>query len=198
MRIGVDIDGVLYEWERTARYLLRNRYYAGQGYPEALDKVSDSWGYIDAAVGPEAFHWLWSTGAEQGLWRAGHVIKGAMEGMYDLAKDGHDLVIITHRGKAAVNDTMAWLSFMKFKLAGVHILTRQEPKSSVLPHCDVYIDDKPETITDYLENTNAKLVALYQQPWNENHIITENGKMTWGRGRRVASWSHFVKLVREL
>src|SRR5438093_1066807 len=78
-----------------------------------------------------------------GLFRYGHVVRGAVKGVRELAEIG-DVVAVTSRPQNAVEDTLAWLLFMKLPLSGVHILSRGEKKSSVRPTCDVYIDDNVE------------------------------------------------------
>jgi uncharacterized HAD superfamily protein len=193
VRIGIDIDGVLYKWSKTARYLLREALpdspYKVPGHP--LYTESTHWNYIQQNVAPEHWKWLWTEGVKAGLFRHGHIIKGAIEGMRTLAADGHDLVIITHRPKAAVTDTLQWLAFCNFPLAGIHIMTGQEPKSMALPHCAVYIDDKPENVYNLANNTGARLVALMDAPWNQQ---------AWGGGlfERVLGWADFVQRVRGL
>lgn len=190
MKLGIDVDGVLYKWSKTARYLLRealpNSPYKVAGHP--LHTESTHWGYIEEHVSKAHWRWVWTEGVRLGLFRHGHIIKGAMEGMRALADDGHDLFIITHRPKAAVTDTLQWLAFCDFKLAGVHILTDQQPKSTV--KCDVYVDDKPDNVEDLVANTDARLVALFDAPWNQGH---EEPGVT-----RVANWAEFVNLVRGL
>ena len=192
MRIGVDLDGVCYHWERTARYLLRERLpnspYTQDG---PLGKVSDSWDYIPRHVAAAHWKWLWNEGVKQGLFRHGHVIKGAIEGLQELTRDGHEVIIITHRPKQAVNDTLAWLAFANLDLCGVHILTSQEDKSGVRPYCDVYVDDKIENVVDYANATPAKLVALFDQPWNATFA-------TYGAIERVHGWKEFVARVKGL
>lgn len=58
MRLGIDIDGVLYHWSKTARYLLRevlpDSPYTKEG---ALGSESTYWNYIPDNVSPE--HWKW-------------------------------------------------------------------------------------------------------------------------------------------
>lgn len=188
IRIGVDIDGVMYEWEKTARYMLReilpNSPYTKDG---PLGQQSTAWGYIDGHVSKEHWKWLWSEGVKLGLFRHGHVVPGTIKGVRALAEIG-DVIIITHRPRSAVNDTLAWLSFQDLPLAGIHVLSDMEPKSSVQPQCDIYIDDKPENCDDLRKNTKAKLVAMYDRAWNQH--VTPPGSV------RVRSWNEFVNLAR--
>lgn len=192
MRIGIDLDGVCYHWERTARYLLRERLpnspYTKDG---PLGRTSTHWDYIPDNVSNAHWTWLWTWGVKEGLFRHGHIIKGAVEGLKDLAADGHDLIVITHRPKQAVNDTLQWLSYLNVPLSGVHILTQEEPKSEI--PCEIYVDDKPENVVDYTLNTEAKLVALFDQPWNQKMQTLPVASY-----RRVCGWPEFVKEVRSI
>jgi uncharacterized HAD superfamily protein len=183
-RFGVDIDGVCYQWSKTARYMLRevlpNSPYTSDG---PLGQESTYWNYIPDNVAPEHWKWLWSEGVRLGLFRHGHMVPGTIEGMRRLAAAG-DVIVITHRPKSAVADTLAWLAYQQLQLAGVHLFTNEEPKSGVA--CDVYIDDKPENCLDLAHNTDGAVFIL-DQPWNEAFY---DPKVT-----RVADWSEFCGLV---
>lgn len=195
MRIGVDIDGVMYHWDKTARYMLRE-VLPDSPYKDALNEPGLYWNHIQDQVSKEHWSWLWSEGVRLGLFRHGHLFKGTIVAMRQLAELG-DVIAITHRPKAAVNDTMAWLSYQQLPVSGVHILTNQEAKSGV-QHCDAYIDDKPENCEDYLLNTKAPIVAMPARPWNRaigpellkhEHIH---------RLRIVFDWNSFVEECRKL
>jgi uncharacterized HAD superfamily protein len=166
MRIGLDIDGVLYSWEKTARYMLRevlpNSPYTKDG---PLGHKSTHWNYIQENVSPQDWKWLWNEGVRLGLFRHGHLFPGTIKCVRRLADMG-DVVVITHRPKQAVEDTLAWLTYQRLPLAGVHILSGQEPKSSVKPLCNVYIDDKPENCDDLAMRTGAS-VFIMDREWNQ-------------------------------
>jgi uncharacterized HAD superfamily protein len=175
LRIGIDLDGVCYHWEKTARYMLReilpNSPYKGD---PSLERPSTGWDYIEHNVAPEHWKWLWSEGVKLGLFRYGHMFKGTIEAVRKLAQLG-DIIVITHRPAAAVPDTLAWLAYQQLPLAGVHILTHQEPKSTVEP-CDFFLDDKPENCID-MNDTGAE-VWLMDRPWNR-HCIWPNRAYSW-------------------
>lgn len=188
-RIGLDIDGCMYQWDKTARYMLRevlpNSPYKRDG---PLGHASLHWDYIMQNVDPAHWKWLWTEGVRLGLFRHGHLFPGAIQAVRALAELG-DVVVITHRPKAAVDDTLAWLAFQQLPLSGVHLLTEQEPKSNVQPRCDVYLDDRPENCTDLGEHTYGS-VALMDRPWNqgfETPIV-----------HRVHSWPEFVMWVKRV
>lgn len=195
MRIGLDIDGVMYEWDKTARYMLRE-VLPNSPYKDSLRTESQSWNYIQEMVLPEHWDWLWDEGVKLGLFRYGHLFPGTIQAVRALAQK-NEIIIITHRPKQAVNDTLDWLSYLKLPLTGVHILSNGEKKSSVLPHCDIYLDDKPENIVDYLLNTEAASV-LREQPWNRVYARSAS----WGmvsrhnyKAHAVNGWDGFAEAV---
>ena len=129
-----------------------------------------------------------------GLFRHGHLYPGTIKAIRRLSELG-DVIVITHRPKHAVHDTLAWLAYQNLPLSGIHILTGQEPKSSAEPKCDAYLDDKIENCFDLHHNTQARLVALMDRPWNQRPCRLE------GEGRhlrRVNDWQHFIDYVEEL
>lgn len=193
MRIGVDIDGVLYEWSKTCRYLLREVLPdSPYGRDGPLGRESTNWNYIQDNVSPEHWRWLWTEGVRLGMYRHGHLVHGAVQGVRTLADAGHHIVIISHRPPFAVNDTLAWLSHHGLPLHGIHLLANEAPKSDVMPRCDAYVDDKPDNVLDLAKNTEARLVALFDQPWNQD--LRGAGAH---RVRRVHGWPDFVAVVKE-
>lgn len=187
MRIGLDIDGVMYKWDKTARYMLRE-VLPNSPYKMGPLKESESqyWNWIKDNVSPEHWRWLWEEAVGLGLYRYGHLYPGTVQAVRELATVG-EVVLITHRPKDAIRDTVAWLSLLDLPVAGMSFLTNMEPKSLVLPHCDIYLDDKPENIVDLMENTSGDAVMMHQ-PWNKDHRHLGG----------VATWAAFVERVRNL
>lgn len=190
MRIGLDIDGVMYQWDKTTRYMLRE-VLPDSPYKDLLHQDSLSWDWVQERVAPEHWNWLWTEGVRLGLFRYGHLYSGTIQAVRELATLG-EVVLITHRPKQAVNDTLAWLTYQNLPLAGVHLLTNQENKASVRPWCDVYLDDKPENITDLCEGTPAQLVCLMRRPWN----LAWEHPPTGQRFEVVKDWKEFIQKVR--
>jgi hypothetical protein len=184
--IVCDLDGVVYEWGRTARYMLKEY----KGYNNLKDEAPD-WDYYERMVSIEDWKWLWTEGIKLGLYRYGHVIKGAILGIRGLQDLGNSVVFVTHRPKSAVQDTLDWLSYVRLQPAGVHILTNQEMKTSV--PADLYIDDKPETISDVMLNSNAHAV-VFNQPWNQVAIAGD----TDPRFHRAKGWDDVVRIVKAI
>lgn len=189
-RIGIDLDGVVYEWDKTARYMLR------EVYPGPLTEYSRhlltyesrSWDYIMDSVPEQAWDWLWTEGVRLGLFRYGHVVQGAVNGVRQLAL-GADVEVITHRPANAVEDTLAWLSFMKLPIRGVHLLTHGEPKASVRPRFDLYIDDKPGNCASL---SGVGDVIMFGRAWNQDWTGLTRGT------ERVVGWPATVEAARRM
>jgi uncharacterized HAD superfamily protein len=190
MRIGLDIDGVMYKWDKTARYMLRD-VLPNSPYKTLLQQESQGWDWIKDNVTPEHWQWLWTEGIRLGLFRYGHLYPGTIQAVRRLAELG-DVVLITHRPREAVTETCAWLGLLNLPISGLHLLTSQEPKSIVLPQCDVYLDDKPANVEELAANTPARLVCLMRRPWNSRYLPWPE------RIREVYNWDEFIHLVEEV
>jgi hypothetical protein len=157
-RIGLDLDGVVYPWSPSVRKLLQQE----RGYPDIGE--STYWNYVKDQIEPKDWKWLWTRGVES-MFGIGRAYPGTVKPMQEMGKS-HDLVIITHRPKAAVPVTLAWLAGYRAHPSSVHVLDHTVPKSTVQPQCDVYVDDKPEVCEDLLQNTSANVYMPYRL-WNE-------------------------------
>jgi 5'(3')-deoxyribonucleotidase len=196
MKIGLDLDGVCYRYESTARYMIRRRMQErGLAVTPELYEVSRYWDWIKAYASKDDWKWLWSGAIEEGVYRYGHVVEGAIEGAQAISRLG-DTTIITARPKGAIHDTMAWLELMfnRVPLAGVVIQSDGQKKSEV-PDIDVYIDDAKHNLEDLLDNTDA-MVIQFVQPWNEDFEVKSPLKGT--RLFRAYNWREIVTYVENL
>lgn len=190
MRVAVDIDNCLYEWDATARHMLR-RYLNETGKSEipGLTVPSTHWNYIHEQVGNEAWEWLWSYGVEQGLFRNGHIIKGALDSLRILC-ERHDVILVTSRPKNAIMDTLEWVAFMLrgCKISGVHVLHSGEKKTTV--PWDVLIDDGVHNAVDAVYA--GKEVLLFTQPWNAQFDV---GEQLGPLAVRVYGWGDVLEVL---
>jgi len=179
VRIAIDLDGVTYEFERTARYMLREL----RGYADVkeLQTESTEWDYIPNHIGSDDWRWLWDEGIELGLFRYGHVSTGAIVGLRALLKAKHDLLVVTHRPRKAVPDTLAWLSYINIPFSEVHILSDGQRKSSVA--ADLIIDDKWENVREWAQRDRHAI--LFDRPWNQDHYDTDQITRAFGWGKVV-------------
>lgn len=193
--IAVDCDGVLYCWDRTVRYMLREKYKKdGRPYPPELDDPATSWNAVEEAVSPDMWEWVWTEGVEQGLFRHGDVMSGAIFGVQALHEFA-DLMIVTSRPEQGVYDTMSWLVHhlrQTVPLVGIHILSHGQPKSSVTPTPDLLIDDGPHNVADWILNTDSS-VLLFDQPWNRDSTPS-----MWRRALRAYGWKDAVGKAKTL
>lgn len=188
MRIVVDLDGVCYEFDKTARYMLRT--YRGC---TGMKLDAQYWDDIKDRVTKRDWQWLWSEGVQLGLFRYGHMVQGARVGLTSLSASGHEIIFATHRPKSAVQDTVDWLSlYMKdIPYTGLHFLTNGEDKHSI--DADLLIDDKPENVVNWYYFTDRKGAILFDRPWNRE---LESG---FDNGLYIAKgWHEVVKVVDSL
>jgi uncharacterized HAD superfamily protein len=164
LRLGLDLDGVVYRFSDTANYLIL----AHHGI-----KLGDwtTWDYPEQHVPKEVWGWLWTKAiTDHGLFRYGSIYKGTREFLTAVAELAN-IVVITSRPPNAVQDTMAWLAYQQLPTSEIHVLGKQA-KSTVQPQCDVYIDDAIHNCQDLIENTNA-LVIMPDRPWNQGYASDE-------------------------
>lgn len=159
LRIGVDLDGVLYRWDDTARHMLRERF--GLELSE-----SQAWDYIKDNVPEDAWRWLWTKGVHEGLFRHGSLYKGAADAMRRLCKE-HDVVVITKRPRSAVRDTLAWLAYQRWEPREVHIV---EGSKTEVRRCDVYVDDSWDNCNELATKFRDSAVLLWNRPWNTKRM----------------------------
>lgn len=187
LRLGIDLDGVTYQWSKTAAWLLNWRFGLDLG-------ESTHWDYLLDHVSPPQWQWLWSPdedgGIGRGLFRHGHVYKGSFEALRELDQLG-DIIIITHRPHSAIDDTMSWLAFNRVPVSTVHVMTDGAPKSSIKPECDLYVDDRASNCIDLAKNTNGT-VALWDRPWNRDEQQTLPTDI-----HIIGSWTQFLELAKE-
>jgi 5'(3')-deoxyribonucleotidase len=181
--IGLDLDEVCYDFMGIANFMLAKRIMArGGNLPPMLFRRWHTWEEPREQLDPADWEWLFTGGIPEGVYRYGHVVKGAIDGARELASLG-DVMIITQRPKEAVHDTLAWLTFMfhRVPLADVIIQNNGLGKSAVTPVPDVYVDDNPHVVTDVLQNTKSRVV-LFGRPHNVE--VQENERVIRARGWR--------------
>ncbi len=188
MRIGIDIDGVCYQWTKTARYMLReilpNSPYTKDG---PLGTECTRWDYIKDNVEPKHDKWLWDEGIKLGLFRHGHLFPGTIKALRKLAEYGR-LVAITQRPTRAAEDTFAWINFHRLPFYEVHVLQGQS--KTTIAQCDAYIDDKPENVVELKEAFPDSTVCLPDRPWNTDFVAADHNVV------RTYSWDDFVQIAK--
>lgn len=183
--IGLDLDGVVYDFQGTYKYLLTQ--HRNVEFPEGLEWW-DSWSSPDQYTTQEDRDWVWSKGVKDfGLFRYGHIVKGAIDGVRELAKLG-DVHVVTHRPQRAVRDTLAFLAYVDLPITGVTVT--QGPKSAV--GCDVYIDDGPHVIEELM--AAGKRAVVFDRPYNRYPAV----KDPQAPRLRAKTWADVPYCVKEL
>ena len=186
MRIAVDLDGVVVEYQRSYAYMLRTYFHLD------IPPIEEWWTGWDSQLQwgtPQNHEWMNTTGVQLGLYRYAHMVKGARVGMQELARMGHTICIVTKRPRDAVQDTVDWVSlyFKGLPLNGLHILSDGESKAMV--QADILIDDNRENIWEW-----PRRGLLFDQPWNQGTI--RNTGVTPFLFKRVHGWKEVPSAVR--
>lgn len=160
MRIGVDIDGTLYPWTQAVN--------AALGYVHGVEGLTEHthWDYLKDVITPEQWAWCWSKEAAEAVFGQDKEFEGCVPAVNALIQDGHDVHFVTHRNPQLTSGiTAKWIADRFEGYSGLHVLSNKVAKTS-LGTWDVFIDDKPDTIEDFLANTDA-LVLIPDRPWNK-------------------------------
>lgn len=160
MKVGLDLDGVVYWFTKAANEAIMTR-----GYPDIGEW--QGWNHGKEFVTDEDWRWLWNQGTSIVFRADGPAYQGAQGFMRRLALE-HELIICTHRPKRVAPATYAWIAATRCQAGEVHVLDHNIPKSTVWDVCDVCIDDKPETCDDLLGNTGAH-VFCPRRDWNRDY-----------------------------
>ena len=133
MRIGLDVDGVVYDWDSSVRRILKMTYDLDIG-------VSRSWDHIDSRCTPEQWSSLWSGYPLMDMFTRGFYYPGAITAVETLALD-HEVFFIT-AAPPAVRKARGISLFSDFR--GINGVIFVDPGSDdkTLLKCDLYVDDK--------------------------------------------------------
>jgi 5'(3')-deoxyribonucleotidase len=164
-RIALDLDGVCYEWDKTARYMLRRWYFQrGRTIPPALYRPSPHWNALEEIVVPQAWDWLWRDGVRAGLFRYGHCVTGAIEGIQRLSHHEREPEIhfVTARPREVYRDTADWLALM-FDAVPHHLHFLRDKSRFV---ADIYVDDSADNILTLHRRHPRAQLYLFRRLWS--------------------------------
>ena len=185
MRIGIDVDGVLADFNEayirlttqlTGRDLFPSRPFdiTTWNYPESYGYTAEEVSRVWAAIKADPFFW-------QGL-APYDTAEDAMRAIHLRWRANDDIYFITSRpGIDAKKQTENWLR-MYWPLYTVPPLTvlisSEKGLCAQALNLDVYIDDRVENVTDVHFRTEASTRAhLLDQPWNRHldwpHRVTK-------------------------
>lgn len=185
MRIGVDLDGCLYDWHIDMQEWLLHS--TGVEYPKPT-----TWNFSDKEWGmtQEDFQKHWHAGV-----RAGHVFRKqpplaqGVEVLSRLAHQ-HDLYIITSRllpglEEDCTRNTMGWIEEHLIPHKEVHIVGHGKTEICNQLGIEIIIDDAVHNYEDLLKTSTVPVMLT--MPWNVHYEAQ----------LRAANWLEFEQIVSE-
>lgn len=185
MRVGFDLDGVLYDFGSSVRRYLD---YIGRPYGfKGGEPEPHTWNFFKYwKMDIEEFKQICNDGVDAGFIFHGPTRVNAVESMQKIKDMGHEIVVITDRqfGKRPEKSheaTRFWLEFHEFPYDELYFSA-----DKVIVPTDVFVEDK-------LENYDAITAAgtpcfLITRPWNKRR----------DRRRRIEDISEYPAAVLEV
>jgi 5'-nucleotidase len=176
MRILVDMDGVLADFEGAFLDIYR-RNYPDKPFIPLAERNSF---YLRDQYAPELRSFIEGIYNSPGFYLDLPLIKGSAEGLQEMISTGHDVWICTAPSSSnptCIQDKFDWLNrHFGSDLTKKLIVTGDK----TIVRGDILIDDRPE-VTGAQEPSWQHI--LYSQPYNAN--ITSKRRLTWDNWRSV-------------
>lgn len=175
LKIGIDVDGTLYHWTKAVNKAVEEKF----GVTGLTEHTH--WNYLQDNLTADQWRWVWSKEAAGAVFgRRDMAFAGSRRAVNSLCNT-HEVHFVTHRNpRVCTAITGEWLASRYFGYAGVHVLYHSVSKVG-LRDWDLFIDDKPETITEF-ENAGIRILVP-ARPWNE------------GFGEQFADWRTVPELI---
>lgn len=182
MKIGCDVDGVLYKWTTSVNQALYQKF-GLRGLKE-----HEYWDYIKVRVTPEQWRWIWNEGVYDVFGRTWNTYPGVHTNVQRWARE-HDVHLITHRPRAAAPATYEFAWELQAQILQVKVLEPGVPKSTAGMY-DVFIDDRDIVAEDILANTAATFF-MPNREWNADfvpHKATAHRFHRYNHLKEVTAW----------
>lgn len=186
MRIGFDIDGVLYPWTAAVNDAVIERF----DIPDPGEH--QYWDYLKERLTGEQWQWVWSDEAAPAVFGRYLHMEDGCTACDTLLLCEYDVHFITHRDpRKTASITARWLGERFRRYAGLHVLGNGINKSDLVRGLGlaVMIDDKPEVCDDVLRNSNAE-VFMPTRPWNSRY---EPQPYLENRFHRFENWQEVIE-----
>ncbi len=160
MRIGVDLDGVVANFTKGW-----TKYYEEEFGKKILEDDITSWGLSKPLTHfkEDVDFWKWAKDINgSSIFRNLEVYDGSVETLNELSKSGHEIVILSSKPWWSIHDTLIWLGENKIPTKEIHFI---EDKWTV--DCDVYIDDAPYQLENFMKKVPNKKIIRYVRSYNK-------------------------------
>jgi hypothetical protein len=179
--VGLDVDDVLFDFDSSARRVLRDEYGEDPG-PDPSQK----WEAIRHQVSKDAWDWLWDEGPKHGLFD-GVPTQETLGAVAELSVFC-DLRPITTRSPRVAEVTRQFCQQAGLRATPIHVSCMEEKAAHDF---DVWIDDAPGVIEALVRA--EKHVVIFDQPWNRD--VKHNG---YAKAHRARGWEDVVTFLREM
>lgn len=156
MRLGIDADGVLADFDKG----WIDRYNADFGTSIEY-KHCNHWDALTGLTGLTYDEWWeWVTSKHEDLFLELEPLPGAVQGVKTLKNLGHDICIITAKPRWAAGHISDWLIKHDVPYDEIHVTSNK-----IHVACDVYVDDALHNVEAFLEHTDALVIQYSAWPY---------------------------------
>lgn len=164
MRVGVDIDGILADFN-TSYIALLNRV---SGKEADIHYVPTQWSY-ERSLGftKDDIQAAWEQIKSNDFWHSLDMMPGVEYGcLCDL--ESHDLYFVTTRpGEFSKTDTESWLNRHLGVECPTVLISNRKGHAAYALELDYFIDDKIENVWDVQDRAPNTKAYLLDRPWNQ-------------------------------
>lgn len=177
--VGIDMDGVMYDFANTFKSYCENRLQVNSPLPEPKHwEFYEDWG-----LDKETFYdWLTDATVNDSLFYRGNAYDNTMAGWRKLKAMGMRIHVLTHRHIEAVGQTAEWLQDHNFVPDSIHFGFDKTLLEAIAIDQAAAIDDYTKYYDEY-EQVGVK-AFLRTHEWNKDH-----------HGRRVDDLLGFADAV---